>query len=349
MSASRADHAPSEGDTGRVNTDWFRDARWGLFCHYLAAPASSRGGAEVTADAWNRRLDAFDVETYADQLESVGAGYSIFTLGQNSGHYCSPNATYDGFVGRRPGLCSRRDLIAELAAALGKRGIALLVYVPSHAPAVDVQAVEALGCTPPWPDGGRGWSFRDDFHIAPGTDDRLSRFQRNWEAVLREWSERWGRGVRGWWVDGVFYADRMYNHPDEPNFKSFAAALRAGNPDSIIAFNSGVHVPVVSVTEYEDYTAGELNRAFPTDIVRPPKFTPVRRWVEGAQYHVVTFVGGWWGQGEPRFCKEFVVGCTREINRRDGVVSWDIPINDRGLIAPPFLKLLHALRRATRE
>lgn len=80
-------------------TDWFHKARWGVMTHYLGAPPSSKGEAELTAEMWNNQVDAFDAEGLADQLASTGAKYLLFTIGQNSGHYCSPNATYDKIVG----------------------------------------------------------------------------------------------------------------------------------------------------------------------------------------------------------------------------------------------------------
>lgn len=43
------------------------------------------------------------------------------------------------------------------------------------------------------------------------------------------------------------------------NFASLAAALRAGNPNSSVAFNPGVFPRIVSITPYEDYSAGEIN------------------------------------------------------------------------------------------
>ena len=70
-------------------TDWFHDARWGVMTHYLGAPPSTAGGAELTAEQWNRQVDAFDVPGLADQVASTGAKYLLFTLGQNSGHYCA--------------------------------------------------------------------------------------------------------------------------------------------------------------------------------------------------------------------------------------------------------------------
>ena len=56
------------------NTDWFKDAKYGVFMHFL--PGNSRQLEQVKA---------FDVETLAAQLEAVGAKYFVITLGQNSG------------------------------------------------------------------------------------------------------------------------------------------------------------------------------------------------------------------------------------------------------------------------
>ena len=109
---------PLQSASGAEPTDWFHQARWGVMTHYLGAPPSSKGGAELTAEMWNQQVDAFDVAGLADQLASTGAKYLLFTIGQNSGHYCSPNATYDRIVGIKPSKCSRRDLVADLAKAL---------------------------------------------------------------------------------------------------------------------------------------------------------------------------------------------------------------------------------------
>ena len=125
--------------------DWFHQAKWGVMTHYLGAPPSSKGGAELTAEAWNEQVNRFDVTAFADQLASTGARYLLFTIGQNSGHFCAPNATYDKLVGITPSKCSRRDLIADLAVALAMRNIRLMVYLPSGAPAADPVARQKLG------------------------------------------------------------------------------------------------------------------------------------------------------------------------------------------------------------
>lgn len=304
-----------------MQTDWFKDAKWGVFTHYLT-------GKETSAEGWNRRVDNFDVSGLARQLESVGTAYYFITIGQNSGHYCSPNVTYDSYVGIKPSKCSKRDLINDIYDELAPKGIKLLVYLPSGAPADDPVAMERLG----WK-----WGYKGDWPAwnTGRTGERLADFQRRWEEVIREWSFRWGKKVTGWWIDGCYFADEMYRHTDPPNFQSFAVALKAGNPDSIVAFNPGVLTPVISMTEYEDYTAGEISDAFP---VCPG------RWVKGAQYHILSYLGERWGGGNPRFVDKFVVGYTEDVNSKGGVVTWDVPISEGGLIPQLFIDQLRKLK-----
>jgi len=317
-----------------VDTDWFRDAQWGLLCHYLGAAPSTAGGAELTAEAWNRQVDRFNLAGLVRQLVQMRPGYFFLSIGQNSGHYCAPNDTYDELVGIKPSKCSRRDLVTELAETLEPHGIRLMVYLPAGAPAADPVAVQRLGWE--WGfEGGwpHGWSNR--------TGKRLADFQRNWEAVIREWSLRWGRLIHGWWIDGCYFADEMYRHKDEPNFASFAAALKAGNPDSLVAFNPGVKIPIVRHSEYEDYTAGEIDRALPE---------VTGRWVDGAQLHILTYAGANWCRAdEPRFCDELVTAYTKYVNRQQGTITWDLPITQAGLVPEPFVRQMVSLARATRR
>jgi hypothetical protein len=34
-----------------------------------------------------------------------------------------------------------------------------------------------------------------------------------------------------------------------------------------------------------------------------------------------------WGEGKPRFVDEFVIGYTKHVNEKEGVVTWDVPID----------------------
>jgi hypothetical protein len=227
-------------------------------------------------------------------------------------------------------------LVSELAEELKERDIRLLVYLPSGAPAADVEARKKLGWL--WGRPG-GWQL-------PGepVGGRLAEFQRQWEAVIREWSLRWKSDVAGWWIDGCYFADEMYRFDDEPNFASFAAALRAGNPQAIVAFNPGVCVPVVVHTKYEDYTAGEVN----LDRLPEAVETCPGRWLERdgthVQFHILTFLGESWCRGErPKWPDEKIIGLTRQMVQKGGVVTYDVPIQRSGLIPESFLDQLRAI------
>jgi len=300
---------------------WMQQARWGVMTHYLADWQSHVHHLDMNVDEWNRLVDGFDADLMARQLQTVGAKYYQISIGQNSGYYLSPNRAYDRITGIRPGNCSRRDLVADLAAALQKRGIRLMVYLPSGAPAGDKAADAALE----WQNGPH-----------PNKE-----FQRKWEEVIREWSLRWGKNVSGWWFDGCYFANSMYRSPDPPNFASFAAAARAGNSDAIVAFNPGVIYRQISLTPYEDFIAGEIDK---------PDLVTVRRAadgkVDGAQIHMLSYLGSTWGKGTPRFTADQVVQYTKKIVDQHGAVTWDVPVELNGAMTQPFLDQLTALGKA---
>ncbi len=308
----------------RANTDWFVQSRWGVFGCYLADTASNLKAINLTAEDWNRRIDAFDATGLARQLADASVPYFSIAIGQNSGFYLSPNRAYDEIVGISPSKCSRRDLVADLARAFEPYGTRLMVYLPSGAPAADAVAKERLESPP---------------------DERMTALQRHWEAVVREWSLRWGRSVHGWWIDGPYNAP-AYQHPDAPNYRSFAEALKAGNPDSLVSFNNGLRTPLYSMTEFEDYTPGEIERDMTVAAGNTPDYSrlaPYSRLLDGAQLHVLTIMGEWWGKGPVRFPDELTIGYTKFINGQGGAVTWDVPLTPSGLIEESFRPQLAAL------
>ena len=300
---------------------WMRQARWGVMTHYLADWQARVHHLDMSVEQWNKLVDGFDVEGLAQQLQSAGVRYYQITLGQNSGYYLAPNAAYDRITGIRPSKCSRRDLVADLYEALHRRGIRLLVYLPSGAPAHDEAADAALEWqNGPYPNKG---------------------FQRKWEQVIRWWSEHWGRKVEGWWFDGCYFPNSMYRSSEPPNFASFAAAARAGNPEAALAFNPGVVYRILSVTPYEDFTAGEIDKPGQVSIRRT-----VDGKVDGTQIQMLSFLGQAWGMGTPRFTADEVIGYTRKFVESGGAVTWDVPVELNGRIPQPFLDQLSALAKA---
>ena len=133
----------------------------------------------------------------------------------------------------------------------------------------------------------------------------------------------------------------MYRSADPPNFPSFAAAARSGNPDSCVTFNPGVVYRMLSVSPSEDFTAGEIDK---------PDLVAVRRAVggriDGTQIHMLSFLGEKWGSGAPRFATEQVIEYTKKIIDFGGSVTWDVPVELDGTIAQGFVDQLAALGKA---
>ena len=285
--------------------------RWGVFVHFLAD--NHIGGSQNPSTAWNAAVNGFDAAKLAEQIAELGAGYAVLTLGQNSGYYCAPNTTYEELCA--PGMCSERDLIADFAAELRKFDKKLIVYFTSGAPDRCDLALERLG----WKPGARN-----------------AEFQIRWENVIMEWSSGWGKEIAGWWIDGCYFADQMYRRPEPPNFHSFASALRAGNPNSALAFNPGVSYPPIDMDDTEDYTAGEMNEPWRIDVAGDS--------IGGDLLHCLSYLGTTWGATPLRFTPEDVDAITAEVVENGGIFSWDTPINGDGTIPDDSMELLIALK-----
>jgi len=333
-----ADESPSRAE-------WMHEAGWGVFNHSLADLYAARqavtdvGYEKLTRpmghphatmntlaffqktlpplgrDEWNTIVDQFDVDTLARQLDEVGAGWFMIAIGQLSGHYCAPNAEFDRIVGfdADTTLCSRRDLVADMARALKPYGIRLLVYSPAHPARRNQRINEAFGTY---------GQFQP-----PET-------QRKWERAISAWSRQWGDLVDGWWFDGGYH---VAVREEAPNKESMVAAARAGNPDAVICLNPALGV--LPGAANEDYTAGEMD--FPLGV------EPGGRWVGHRQWHMLSYLGEWWSwSAHPRFSDEQAVAMTRGIVDAGGAVTWDVPLTVRGTLTEPFMRQLSAIGRA---
>ena len=268
---------------------WFKEARLGAFMHFTLKTPEEFALAQQ-----------FDVNAVAAQLEEMGASYLIFTIyHQNSDYMVAPNATYDRTAGYKPGeRCSTRDLPLELYQALEPKGIKLMLYVTSQTPRNDLRVHKAFGLP----------EKKGDVKM-----DLV--FAKKWAEVLGEWSQRYGDKVAGWWFDGC-YAWIDFN---EEMAQVYAAAVKQGNTNALVAFNPGVKVPVIRATRAENYTAGELDKPF---LARPES-----RWLDGAQWHALTYLGAWWKRQDTRYPTEQWVAWVKTVTEKGGVVTLDLGPN----------------------
>ncbi|MGI5831707.1 MAG: hypothetical protein ACOX6D_04140 [Thermoguttaceae bacterium] len=249
--------------SAQERNEWPSDCKIGIFLHFLP------GGD--TADAMQAN---FQVERLADQIASTGVDYFGMTMYQNSGWFNAPTAPYDEVTGYRAGeRCCPRDIPMEMADALARRGIKFFVYVTGQVPNRDKKAQAAYG-----------------LEVGPKDQVITPQFAKKWAEVFRHWSERYGRKVFGWWVDGC-YTGCEFN---EEIAQIYREALLAGNPDAVVAFNPGVKAPEWKTS---DFTAGEINHPFEEKGFAPKNGI-------GQKEQILTFQGRSWSAGGPRYSTE---------------------------------------------
>ena len=302
---------------GNADTDWFRDAGFGIMFHYLSSNMVQDKGSKE----WNDAVNSFDTEKFAYDVSQSGAGFVMVTLGQNSGYYCSPNAVFDSVVGVSPGeLCSTRDLPMDIIKSLKKYNIPVILYLPSNPPVSNKLVSEK-------------------FRYSYGKDSATSQFnQPILEDMIREWSLRYGTDVKGWWFDGLYdwnnirstRMDMSLKH----NISTHTLAAKAGNKNSIVTYNYGFGTIHVN-TPYCDYSSGEKQTI--------DEF-PSSRWVEpGVQWFLFTYLGEKWGGSGSQFKTEELVEKAKRIVQGEGVLCLEVVVNKRGDILPDHLGQIKAV------
>ena len=301
-------------------TDRFYNSRWGVFTHYL-------GHGATTAEEYNATVNSFDVKKVAKALHDVGAGYYFITIMQGKRFMLAPNETYNKITGYKPGeACAERDLIAELIAELDKYGIDLYLYYTGDGPHYDRQAGEAMGfCdidNPLWDKNG----------VVNPTPEQVSiDYIKNWTSVLEEYAVRYGKGVKGWWFDGM-YAWFGYN---EEKCDYFRRAVKKGNPDAIVAFNNGVKRNNEHNWCAGDFIAGEANDFIYEHVLRG-------RFFEGGQNHKLVMLGfnkdnprvAGWGKKGLQISKEYLKTYVNKAHEEGTVVTLEIAIERDGSFDP---------------
>ena len=290
------------------NTRWLREAKWGVFTHYLPHMPGDKVPEHMTGEMWNKKVNSFQVSELGDQLEEINAPYFFITLGKGAHYFCSPNSTFEKLFGPSNGTLTERDLVAELAAELRPRGIRMCVYLP------------ALGCG--------------------GSVEMQARYQQ----VITEWSERWGKSISAWWIDDG-------KLPSRDVYMAYSNSFKAGNKNALIAYNAG---PIAFTyrlqkppTDLEDYFAGQVDWHLPICQIRA--FDKFEFWVgpnySGDQLHFLTFLGSFWGTGDPRFPDDLVIGWNKHTNNYGGTVSWDVPLSDSGIIPEKHFRQMTVLSK----
>lgn len=204
----------------RADTTWLQQAGFGLMCHWTSESYPRSGARKPYAEA----VAAFDVEGLANQVKATGAGFLVLTTSHAEMHFPAPIRSLERIL---PGRTAERDLVADLAQALGKRGIKLMLYYHPGS-----------GSDPAWLHACGFWE----------TDTR--RFFGHWTEVIREIGERYGDNLAGWWFDDGTIS---YYYRSAP-WEALTRAAKAGNPQRLVGFNPW---ELPSATAFQDFFCGE--------------------------------------------------------------------------------------------
>lgn len=265
-------------------------------------------------------MKKFDAKKFAENVNSMGAAWAVITLGQNEGYYCAPNPTYEKLTGYAPkSKCYEGDIPMQIAKELEKYNIKMMLYLPSHAPSRDLQAGRMLGSDMEI-DGN--WAMNDTI-------------VHNWCEVIKDWSCHYGKLCAGWWFDG-FYS---LIHLDEHYGKFYKEAVMSGNEDVLLALNQGVFEDVFPANKYCDYTAGEFNEFYAE---------PKERFVDGSQWHVLSFLGDDWLAGNSKYTGEFMTEYIRKANAKGGAVTVNLHIEPDGGMTEEQLAVMREVKKNIR-
>ena len=204
----------------RTDTTWLQQAKYGIMVHWTSQSCPRHGERKPYAEA----VRNFNVEAFADQMQTGGAGFVVLTTSHAFHYFPAPIEAVDKLL---PGRTSRRDLVGDLADALNRRGIRLLLYYHLGASS-DPQWLEATGF----------WE----------TD--ATRFFNNWRNIVSEVGRRYGSKLAGWWFDDGAIS---YYYRSAP-WQQLTEAARAGNPQRLVGYNPWI---LPSPTEFQDYFCGE--------------------------------------------------------------------------------------------
>jgi hypothetical protein len=183
----------------RASTKWLRDAKFGIMLQFGEWGYPRHGDKKV----WPEMVNDFDVEEFVEKIASTQAGYVIWSATWRTYFFPAPIKAIDDIL---PGRTSKRDLIGELADALGRRGIKLMLYYHlGHGTS---------------PENGDWWKY----NWVSWDDKKL--FLENWSAIIKEVGERYGNKLAGW-----FFDDGKIYYP--ASFEKLTAIAKSGYKDRI--------------------------------------------------------------------------------------------------------------------
>jgi hypothetical protein len=301
----------------KVDVGWMQKAGYGLMFHWTSQSMPREGDGLSYCEAVSR----FPVDSFAETVSRMGAGFVVFTTSHAGFYFPGPNAVINSIL---PGRTCSRDLVSDLADALNRRGIRLELYFhPGH----------------------DDMPFWERTHFK---EDKNAYFAQ-WCSIISSIGNRYGTKLDGFWFDdGAF----TY-YPFNPPWEKMTAAARAGNPRRVITYNSWV---LPKLTDFYDLYAGE-NAVWETKY-EGLDFLPVGgtgRYTggpeEGMQAELLVLINDDWGHFKknvpitaPRTNANAIIPKLKDAISRKMIPLLDVEVYQDGTFSPDTVKLFDDIR-----
>lgn len=289
---------------------------YGFMFHWVAQ-SMPRAGEPIP---YKRAVEQFDAEAFADMVEQAGGRYVYFTTNHDKPHFPAPVSAWERYF---PGMTTQRDLIEEIGRALERRGIALMLYINFTA----AYFSEYLHI-----DGNAYTSETGEFEP----------YSRLACEVLEEIGTRYGKLVKGFWIDACYQLHRQCVQAD---FEPIYRASKVGFADRVTAFNYWI-LPVAC--PYTDIWAAEVCDT----IALPDAYEFTCGCAKGLRPHALLLMeDNWWHDklnapiAAPRFTLQQLADFIQGMKLAGGMTTINLQIYQDGGIGQRTLNELKQLKQ----
>ena len=289
--------------------NWLKEAGYGIFCHWTTHSVPENGEKKNHADA----IRDFDIDTFTSQIIDTGARFLFFTITHADMFLPFPLKEMDEII---PDHTSERDLVSELYEKLNPHGIKLCVYFNGE------------GCTDP------AWSEATQFYNNPRVHAEYC--YKITEAISRKFGDK----ICGWWIDCCYEPGICGGRGLRYDYARYSEALRAGNPDSIVAFNfRGIETWGSEWgRNIADFQAGEEN-----DLSHLPSGADSGE--GGLQWFALCWMDDFWvhektGEPTPVHSNEKVLNYIHRVKENGGAFAYNVAPYQEGRISAKTMEQL---------
>ncbi len=300
------------------STDWMVAAKYGLMFHWTSQTKPRSGAPKPYCDA----VHDFDADRFASMVSQMGAGFVVFTTSHAGFYFPGPNPAIDAIL---PGRTCQRDLVRDLAKALGRHNIKLELYFhPGH-------------------DDDEWWR-RTHFN-----EDKAAYFEL-WCKIISQIGRQYGDQLAGFWFDDAAFTYYPFNAP----WQKMTAAAKTGNANRLIAYNSWI---LPKLNDFYEVFAGE--NTFSTEMIDGDDYLPISgtgRFTGGPQLglqgQITTIINGDWGHFKtdapidpPQYSADVMVEKIEDSMRRRNVPLLDVEVYQDGTISPETFQMFQTVSR----